>query len=444
MKSDNSKKSGNLKKTVHAKKALHEKSVSWRDELGNSRLTRKVVEHFEAGLVDIAANMLVHAQADVPELAAAPPEILTRVKQHCELHVQAMLTIMKNEFEVERADLTFVRENAAVRAQEGYPLPALLHAYRAGHKATWESMCRLFAVPGQAMSPEVWQMILALSVFAMEYTNAISNAAASAFADETRHQERVTGHARSEFLNALVTNDHKKALAARARRFGLSPEADFLVFIAALDDDYTTVNGEELVKAEVEIGNLLNPSSGEFLVGVRHGEIVGVVRARSGFDEDIEIILDKSAPRWMTEKPFRVGISSPRNGLESVGLCYQDARHALGHATEARSLVRFCNVPPFEHLLATADSSTYRLRPPWLDTLLLEDKKSNGALLSTLRTYLDSGLSAKETASKLSIHLNTVYHRMRKVEEVTGQSSQHIPGLLNVITVMSLHGPSDS
>lgn len=56
-----------------------------------------------------------------------------------------------------------------------------------------------------------------------------------------------------------------------------------------------------------------------------------------------------------------------------------------------------------------------------LDTLgrLIEhDDKTEGELLPTLRKLLDSGVNMKSTADSLFIHVNTLYYRVNKIEEL--------------------------
>ena len=50
--------------------------------------------------------------------------------------------------------------------------------------------------------------------------------------------------------------------------------------------------------------------------------------------------------------------------------------------------------------------------------LYIYDRKNKTELLDTLRVYLESGSNAAEAAKKLFIHRNTLYQRMKKIEEI--------------------------
>ena len=413
--------------------------AEWRDELAVSDASRTVIAHLEANHSELAESMLNESRAEVPELGNAPQAILERVRRHCELHVRAMLRIMNLGFDLERADFGFVRDNAATRCREGYPLAALLRAYRAGHRATWGLMSQLLATPDETLRPEATRCLLALSAFAMEYTNHISNVAAEAYTEEARHLDRVTSRARAELLEALLTSDQDPSVARRARDFGLKPGSDFVVFAVRADDPDDEDAAETLTKCARNLERLLKPHCAELLVDVRRHEVVSISSAHPGFDRDLERLVRDTMHKWASVPLPRVGLSPVRPGLESIPLSYQDCQHALTHADHQRPVVCFADLSVFDHLVATADASSYRIRPPWFEILTAADNRLNGALLETLRTYVDRDLSTKATATTLGVHVNTVYHRLKKFETISNGDAHDVPMLMNAITLLSLH-----
>jgi purine catabolism regulator len=56
----------------------------------------------------------------------------------------------------------------------------------------------------------------------------------------------------------------------------------------------------------------------------------------------------------------------------------------------------------------------------YLDPVLEYDKQNNGRLLETLRAYLKSYGSKKETASSLFIVRQTLYQQLEKLTELLG------------------------
>jgi hypothetical protein len=403
---------------------------------------RVVTSHFEAHVTNLAELMLNVARAEVPQLADAPAVILDRVQRHCELHVHAMVQILHRGLDIERADFTFVRENAVIRAREGYPLAAMLRAYRAGHRATWGAMSELLRTPDGSLNADAARGLLALSVFTMEYTNHISNVAAAAYTDEAQHQERGATRARAEVLDALLTGDLDASTPQRARQFGLEPGSDLVVLAVNVGGADEEQGAGSLTDCARDLERLLGAHSRGLLMEVRGSEVVGVAGAPPDFDRHVERLLLDALHKWAGGRHVRVGVSAVRPGLESVPLAHEDCRHALAHTRDERPVAIFRNLSVFDHLVATADMSTYRISPPWFEELVAADSRMGGLLLQTLRAYVDAHFSAKATAKALGVHVNTVYYRLRKFETISHRSTHDASTLLDAVTLLSLHRSS--
>jgi purine catabolism regulator len=57
----------------------------------------------------------------------------------------------------------------------------------------------------------------------------------------------------------------------------------------------------------------------------------------------------------------------------------------------------------------------------YLQPVIQYDKKYNGKLLETLKTYLECNGSKQESANKLFIVRQTLYHRLEKLENLLGK-----------------------
>ncbi|MGI8307719.1 PucR family transcriptional regulator [Saccharopolyspora hattusasensis] len=54
--------------------------------------------------------------------------------------------------------------------------------------------------------------------------------------------------------------------------------------------------------------------------------------------------------------------------------------------------------------------------------MLDHDERRGSDLLPSLAVFLDAGGRRQEAAQRLHMHINTVRHRMSRVEELTGRS----------------------
>jgi len=116
-----------------------------------------------------------------------------------------------------------------------------------------------------------------------------------------------------------------------------------------------------------------------------------------------------------------VGIGAPRDDLADARASLREARLAVrvgrtvpGFRPVARwdrlGIYRLLACGPQRELRdAVADPAVQRL---------LDDP--DPSLLATARTYLDHAGSAQATAAALAVHRQTLYHRLRRIEQVTG------------------------
>ena len=59
--------------------------------------------------------------------------------------------------------------------------------------------------------------------------------------------------------------------------------------------------------------------------------------------------------------------------------------------------------------------------PGWTGALIAADEKAKGKLGKTLRAYAEADMNVLKTAKVLAVHPNTVYARMQKIRDLTGQ-----------------------
>jgi hypothetical protein len=114
-----------------------------------------------------------------------------------------------------------------------------------------------------------------------------------------------------------------------------------------------------------------------------------------------------------------------------IGAVRDDLAQARASRREARLAVRVARaVPDFRPLARWDELGIFRLlacgpqrelRDAVVDPAiqrLLDDP--DGTLLTTARRYLDRAGSAQATAAALNIHRQTLYHRLRRIEQITG------------------------
>jgi DNA-binding PucR family transcriptional regulator len=72
-------------------------------------------------------------------------------------------------------------------------------------------------------------------------------------------------------------------------------------------------------------------------------------------------------------------------------------------------------------LVRVAAEQVQSALPSWIRTFLDTDARARGSLTETLRAYADADadMNVLKAAKALSIHPNTIYARMQKIENLT-------------------------
>ena len=67
-----------------------------------------------------------------------------------------------------------------------------------------------------------------------------------------------------------------------------------------------------------------------------------------------------------------------------------------------------------------------------LDALFEHERRYSGELLHTLKVFLGTECSLTRAAGLLSVHINTVQYRVRRVEDLTGVRLRSPEGLMEI------------
>jgi sugar diacid utilization regulator len=353
------------------------------------------------------------------------------VQEHCRLHVGLLMRSLRAGSGPDRDDLGFAREAAARRVHQGIPLDGLLQAFRVGHRTLWQAI-----VDEAAPSPAGREAAIALAGEAMDYIDLASTHVAEAYLRESGQLAELTQRRRRDLLENLLAGRLPDEAETETLGLGLERDADLLVAVASLEEA-DAADDRALARAAGAIAAALGPRA---LVVVRQDEVVAVLPLAGKTPEVMGVTLDVARVNADREHDIRmlIGVSGVCRGLVDAGRRYLDAHHALRRCNPSRPIVSLSELSPFEHLVAAADRSTRRSIAQEASALTGND---SGALMETLRAYLDSDLDVAATAKALFVHPNTVRYRLRRIGELTGFDPQHFSGLVQLHTVARLSEP---
>jgi PucR C-terminal helix-turn-helix domain/GGDEF-like domain len=296
------------------------------------------------------------------------------------------------------------RENGRRRAQAGVPLTAVMAAYRVAARYLWDCLADAAArsgVPADVTLRAGSEMWLALDTFTQEMANG--------YREEITFQVLSQEEERSAVVQAL--------LEGRLDEANLWEAADILRI--PLRGSYV------VIAAQV-------PGTGRHALPQPEAALrrIGVISAwRLMPDAEVGIAWLPGPRPHLARLADTLRSLSP--GLVGVSPCYGDLRHTARNLRLARIALRSAfageQVTVFDRdLLAVAagsDPEVMRLVAgrvlAGLDEVPVGQRP---VLLATLGAWLDNGGSAGQAASVLFCHPNTVRHRMRRLEQLTGRS----------------------
>ncbi|MGY1740340.1 MULTISPECIES: PucR family transcriptional regulator [unclassified Blastococcus] len=296
------------------------------------------------------------------------------------------------------------REVGRRRAAQGIPLEAVLRAYRLGGQITWETLLAVARDSGAANDTLLVE--IAGSVWR---TNDVECAAvAEGYRDEQRRMDSVDDAARRQVLDGLLDGRGGDPAFVRAASelLGMPLEGRLLAVVALPDAEGR--------------GSLVDPAAGLLRRGVRSvwgersGGQAGVVALGPRRSTDVLGWL-----RAMAGGP--VGVSAEVEGAAGVATAYRLAETAARTLPTGTSQVVTIDDRLPEALLSNSPEISSRLVGQSLGGLLDLPEDEQSVLLDTLAAFLAADGSPTRAADELYCHRNTVMHRLRRIESVTGR-----------------------
>jgi hypothetical protein len=389
----------------------------------------------DAGAEKVAADLREAVLAEVPAFSASGnPEILPSLATHAGEHIHEIRRLLDGG---EIDDFEFVRAHAQRRAEQYFPLEAILHAYRCGHRilSRWLRDAVVAAEPAG-----IEHAISAVADFAIEYTNTISTIMAAEYVAQARILAEAAGDRRTELLNILLSgHDESDARSARLlKREGyLEQRHSYCVVVAQ------SINPAEMELPEraQRIANAMSAAVAatpiRMLVGIRNSMVVAVfsdIRRQSGWTAPQANLALRLHPLLLSLGPaVLVGASTDKPSTSFLPKALQEATIALDFASVTRRVVQFSELRLRDVMLHRGGDDVRAIAPAWIASLLDADAKAKGSLVRTLRALADTDLNVQEAGRRLGVHPNTVYSRIGRIRELSGLDGQRHHDLVELL-----------
>jgi PucR C-terminal helix-turn-helix domain len=344
-----------------------------------TRVVGSLVTEIEAELDAVIDRIGERIREEIPGFRRLPAETLARAVRGNVSRALAALRELRapTPDELERA-----ADVGRERAEQGLPIDAVLHAYRISITAVWSRFGELARERGADVAS-----VLAFSETLWLWADAVMDIVAAAHREVELEQAREEQQRRDAFVLALLTGTLSAAELRRdSATHGLDADRDHVPFRAR-------AGGHRVATALAGDGGLVIT-----------------------LDRDLAGI----APRQPAPVPgVACGVGPPAR-LADVASSFAVASRALQTAVafgqEGTFSLADLSIRPAilaDEPLGDAFAARY-LEP--LDAL----GRMGVELDTTLRAWFDQEMRIEETARVLHVHPNTLRHRLRRFEEVTG------------------------
>ncbi|QOV18504.1 helix-turn-helix domain-containing protein [Blautia liquoris] len=121
------------------------------------------------------------------------------------------------------------------------------------------------------------------------------------------------------------------------------------------------------------------------------------------------------------------GISFTFQDILQLAVCAEQCDIALQYSKKEKGKVYFCKEYALEYIRGVLQSNATKASVhPALAILREYDHKRNSNLYHTLYTYLINNCSLADTARQLSLHRNSLMHRLDRIRELTGIDTKDV------------------
>ncbi|WP_312870260.1 PucR family transcriptional regulator [Gordonia asplenii] len=341
----------------------------------------------------IARDVDFYASTDV-----VPIERITETVRH---NFEFVISGMRGD---EAFDTTPARITGTDRASRGVPLTALMHAYRIGFQMVWREFMAVAQdnehFSRRAVLAATERMWLGQDAFIVAMASAHREQTTSKILDDAAERAALTEH----LLEGRVTS--QTSLWEIAAHLRIPTRGPYLAIAATAP----TVGKQPLPGVDAKMRALDLYSAWRLLPDQQ----IGIVHAPSAASRaSVLELLSRIAVG-------RVGVSAPFAELADTAKALRYARVAVngpgsGVTQFDDSVLGIAAVSTPEVSLDVANTVLSKLYA------LPDDDRE--PLFDTFRTWVDAGGNINTTAERMFVHRNTVRHRLRRIEELSGRST---------------------
>jgi sugar diacid utilization regulator len=251
---------------------------------------------------------------------------------------------------------------------------------------------------------------------------------------------------RGSLIDELLAGDSvdQEAFARRARRLGHDPA--LLTAAIAVEPASTPVPFRRSTFSHLAstVRAAITASGSEAIIAPHAGTVLALITepGDGGLGRLGERIV--SLARSDTRLDVFVGISRRVDDPSGLGRGIREARQSLraAHTVPQLAPIAIAGELNLHHLILTAPRTDEAVRAAGrLLAPLAEGPARSPQLIETLRVYLDCVGHLQTTAARLDVHVNTLRHRLMKIETLLGLDLRNAPARVDLHLALELMPP---
>ena len=238
-----------------------------------------------------------------------------------------------------------------------------------------------------------------------------------------------------DFFTELLRNEDSKALFAKGLDLGIDLNSHLIAIVLEIS------SYQDLQMLEASVHRLVSRIK-QKLTDVHH--------IAFGFHNKVTMLLSLQDPaslpaiinklgkivkEWERSEgpPLCVGIGSLNRGISSISKTHTEANKALSYliSRHRTGLIQYSEIGINRLFLnqSTEEVDNFLLE---IFSPLADGKARTNDLEKTLIVYIQTNRSASQAAEKLHIHINTLYQRLKKIEETLQLSFEEPEDILKI------------
>ncbi|WP_433566974.1 PucR family transcriptional regulator [Nocardia sp. CA-151230] len=327
-----------------------------------------------AAITKIVTARIEHDEKDYGDAALGHDELITLVTDSLAALMDA---ISDAPFSLEPA-----RRAGRLKAERGIPLDSLLHAFRVAGRAFWQVIVERAEHDAHPALPQLSTLVWATID---EYSVAAADA----------------------YRSAGVTADE---------------QPDQRLLRALLDRDIPETQRADLSR------KMRLPARGIFavMVGDVHLAATGVTTLRTFYVDDWVSLAAATSPVTLDHALRAVstpaGASKPFADLMSAPAALEQARLAFRCLSATDTGIHIYASSPARALIAAHPELAADVLSDWLGAFDQLDTDDADALVQTALAWYELGGSTSAVGERLHLNRNTVLHRLKRIEQLTGST----------------------